>query len=262
MDLSKIVVNSVKYPFKNLIKLPIIFILFILIAIVPFGWIFNNRYVVAIGVISFFLFILIVPGYMLGIVRKGSIESSVFPSFYVVNTIYDAIRVLVLRIVYMIVPAVMFFIALSTLGVSGIDSLSHFQVSGLASIGLALILILVTYLIFEFLFVFAKARLAYLNSLSESLKVHKVIVDIKNIGFVNIVKWLVVMVLLMIAASVISSIVTLIPYVGFLIYVCIIIPILESIGNYSLGLLYSNIIKNDDDLGKLQREIELIKYSN
>lgn len=81
MDLSKIIVNSVKYPFKNLIKLPIIFILFILIAIVPFGWIFNNRFVVLIGVIAFFLFILIVPGYMLGIVRKGSIESSVFPSF-------------------------------------------------------------------------------------------------------------------------------------------------------------------------------------
>lgn len=78
----------------------------------------------------------------------------------------------------------------------------------------------------------------------------------------NIVKWLVVMVLLMIAASVISSIVTLIPYVGFLIYVCIIIPILESIGNYSLGLLYSNIIENDDDLNKFQREIDLIKYSN
>ena len=179
-----------------------------------------------------------------------------------VNTIYDAVRVLALRIVYMIVPAVMFFIALSTLGVSGIDSLSHFQVSGLASIGLALILILVSYLIFEFLFVFAKARLVYLNSLSESLKVHKVIIDIKNIGLVNIVKWLVVMVLLMIAASVISSIVTLIPYVGFLIYVCIIIPILESIGNYSLGLLYSNIIENDDDLNKFQREIDLIKYSN
>ena len=70
------------------------------------------------------------------------------------------------------------------------------------------------------------------------------------------------MVLLMIAASVISSIVTLIPYVGFLIYVCIIIPILESIGNYSLGLLYSNIIENDDDLNKFQREIDLIKYSN
>ncbi len=147
MDLSKIIVNSVKYPFKNLIKLPIIFILFILIAIVPFGWIFNNRFVVLIGVIAFFLFILIVPGYMLGIVRKGSIESSVFPSFNVVNTSYDAVRVLALRIVYMIVPAVMFFIALSTLGVSGIDSLSHFQVSGLASIGLALILILVSYMI-------------------------------------------------------------------------------------------------------------------
>ena len=48
--------------------------------------------------------------------------------------------------------------------------------------------------------------------------------------------------------SYISSWVMLIPYVGFLIYLGIVIPILESIANYSLGLLYSNIADNENSL--------------
>jgi hypothetical protein len=111
-----------------------------------------------------------------------------------------------------------------------------------ATFGLALLAILITYLIFEFLLFFAKARLAYLNSLSEALKIHKVIMDIKNIGIVNIIKWIIVMAVLMVVISVVSSAVLVIPYVGFLIYICIVIPIIESIGNYSLGMLYSNIV--------------------
>ena len=50
MNISKIIFNSVKYPFKNLAKLPIICILFILIAIIPIGKLLDNNYVVLIGV--------------------------------------------------------------------------------------------------------------------------------------------------------------------------------------------------------------------
>lgn len=246
MNLSNLILNSIKYPFRNLFKLPLICILFILIAVIPIGWLLNNNYVLFIGVIAFFTFILIVPGYLLGIVRKGSVESATLPSFNIVDTIHDAIRVLALRIVYMLVPTAVFFISLSTIGVSSIGLLMEFKLlSFLATFGFALVLILITYIIFEFLFFFAKARLAYLNSLSEALKVNEVIADIRSIGIFNIFKWLLSMVALIIVASALSSVVTLIPYVGFLIYLCIVIPILESIGNYSLGLLYSNISRNN-----------------
>ena len=55
------------------------------------------------------------------------------------------------------------------------------------------------------------------------------------------------MAILLNAISFVSSFVMSIPYVGFLIYGCIVIPIIESIANYSLGLLYSNIAGNYDD---------------
>lgn len=261
MDVGKIVSNSFKYPFRNIKKLPILFVLFILAAIIPIGMIMDNRYVTIFGVISFFVFILIVPGYLFSIVDIGLNESSAMPSLNFAKNIYDTLRLLVLRIAYMIVPALVFYIVLSTLGVSSIEMLADLRVSSfLLTAGLIFIIVLITYIVFEVLLFFAKARLAYLNSLSEALKINKVIGDIRTIGIVNIIKWFLFMAILLIVFSYISSLVMLIPYVGFLIYIAIVIPILESIGNYSLGLLYSNIAMNEGNLDKFEREVELMKY--
>jgi hypothetical protein len=195
-----------------------------------------------IGGIAFFVFILIVTGYFLNIIKIGSRESAMFPSFNLVNDIYDSIMVLVLRMVYMIVPVAMFFILLSTVAPASFNLLNDFKIlSFLATFGLLLVIILVTYLLFEFLLFFAKARLAYHNSLSEALKVNKVIEDIRNIGIFNIIKWVLAMIALAIVVSVVSSFVITIPYVGILIDICVIVPIMESIASYSVGLLYSNI---------------------
>ena len=247
MDLSKLVLNSFKYPFRNLKKLPIICILFILIAIIPIGMISDNNYVVAIGIIAFFLFILLVPGYFVSIVKLGSNQSAMLPSFNLISNIYDSIRVLFLRIVYMIVPLAVFFIALTVIGPASRDLLFNFKIlEFLATLGFVFVLILITYLVFEFFLFFAKARLAYFNSLHEALNIKKVIADIRSIGIVNIIKWLIVMAILLNAVTFVTSFVISIPYVGLLIYLCIVIPIIESIANYSLGLLYSNIARNYD----------------
>ncbi|WP_407380300.1 DUF4013 domain-containing protein [Methanobrevibacter sp.] len=249
MDLGKLVSNSFKYPFRNIKKLPVICILFILIAIIPIGMISDNKYITTIGVIAFFLFIMLVPGYFLSIVKVGSNQSAMLPSFNIVNNIYDSIRVLLLRIVYMIVPAAVFYIALTTLGPTSRELLFNFRIPEfLATVGLVLVLLLIVYLVFEFLLFFAKARLAYLNSLKEALKINEVIGDIRNIGIVNIIKWLIVMAVLLNAVTFVTSFVVSIPYVGFLIYICIVIPVIESIANYSLGLLYSNIARNYGNL--------------
>lgn len=263
MNIGNIISNSLKYPFRNLKKLPILFILFILFSFIPIGMIYDNKYVLTIGAIAFFAFILIVPGYLLSIVNIGLNESSMFPSIDFGKNIYDTIRVLVLRIAYMIVPAAVFYVVLSTMGVSSIGMLADIKVhSFLLTLILMIFVVLITYVIFEILLFFAKARLAYFNSLSEALKVNKVVSDIRNIGIFNIIKWVIFMVILMIVVSYISSWLMLIPYVGFLIYLGIVIPILESIGNYSLGLLYSNIADNDNSLDKLESTIQSLEYNN
>lgn len=261
MNVGKIISNSLKYPFRNLKKLPILFILFILIALIPIGMVSDNRYVLILGIIAFFIFILIVPGYLLSIVNIGLNESSMFPSINFGKNIYDTIRLFLLRVVYMIVPVAVFFIVWSTMGASSVDMLAELKVhSFLLTIVLGFLAVLISYIIFEVLLFFAKARLAYFNSLSEALKIHKVIGDIKSIGVVNIIKWLVFMAILMVVVSYVSSLVMLIPYVGFIIYLGIVIPILESIGNYSLGLLYSNIADKESSLDKFEKELDYLKY--
>lgn len=250
MDFGKIISNSFKYPFRNIKKLPILFILFILIAIIPIGVVIDNKYLSIIGLIGFFIFILIVPGYLFSMVKIGLNESSMFPSLDFGNTVRDSLRVLVLRMVYMIVPACLFFVLLYGLGISVRNIFDMESVGFLLTLGVFFLIALIIYALFEFLLFFAKARLAYLNSLKEALKIHEVIRDIFNIGILNIIKWLIVMAILVVAFTFISAWVIEIPYVGFLIYVSIVIPILESIGNYSLGLLYSNIARKNNYLAK------------
>lgn len=250
MDFGKIISNSFKYPFRNIKKLPILFILFILIAIIPIGVVIDNKYLSIIGLIGFFIFILIVPGYLFSMVKIGLNESSMFPSLDFGNTVRESLRVLVLRMVYMIVPACLFFVLLYGLGISVRNIFDMKSVGFLLTLGVFFLIALIIYALFEFLLFFAKARLAYLNSLKEALKIHEVIRDIFNIGILNIIKWLIVMAILVVAFTFISAWVIEIPYVGFLIYVSIVIPILESIGNYSLGLLYSNIARKNNYLAK------------
>lgn len=253
MDLLKIISNSFKYPFRNIKKLPVLCLLFVFIAIIPIGLIANNNYITAIGAIAFFIFILLVPGYFLSMIKLGSDQSTMLPSFNLVNNIYDSIRVLSLRIVYMLVPAAVFLLALVTLGSTSRDLMFNLKIlEFLATLGLAFLIILITYIVFEILLFFAKARLAYFNSLNEALKINMVIKDIRSIGIFNIIKWLIIMIILLNAVTFITSFVISIPYVGFLIYIGIVIPILESIANYSVGLLYSNIARNYDDLNRIE----------
>lgn len=263
MDVGKIVSNSLKYPFRNIKKLPILFMLFVLVALIPIGMVLNNRYILICGFIAFFIFILFVPGYLFSMVRIGIHESSVFPSLTFGNTIYDSIRLWILRMAYMIVPALVFFISLSTVGMSSLNLIYEFKIpSFILAFGLVLLLVLVVYIIFEVLLFFAKARLAYLDSLTEALKINRVLSDIRNIGIFNIIKWLIIMAILMIVVSVVSSWIIAIPYVGLLIYIGVVLPILESIGNYSLGLLYSNIARNSNDLSRIERELNELKKLN
>jgi len=263
MDVGKIVSNSLKYPFRNIKKLPILFMLFVLVALIPIGMVLNNRYILICGFIAFFIFILFVPGYLFSMVRIGIHESAVFPSLTFGNTIYDSIRLWILRMAYMIVPALVFFISLSTVGMSSLNLIYEFKIpSFILAFGLVLLLVLVVYIIFEVLLFFAKARLAYLDSLTEALKINRVLSDIRNIGIFNIIKWLIIMAILMIVVSVVSSWIIAIPYVGLLIYIGIVLPILESIGNYSLGLLYSNIARNSNDLSRIERELNELNKLN
>ena len=268
MDLGQIISNSFTYPFKDLKRLVIVCVLFVFPLILPIGVICKSDIAIALGIIFLLVFILIIPGYTVAIVKNGISVSNELPSFKIGRSIVNTIKLILLRIVYMIIPVAVFLISLFVLvgSFSTIFSADFNAISVISTFATVLIVSYIVYFVFEFLLIFARARLAYYDSLVEALKIHKVIRDIINIGIGRVIGWYIVMAILLGFISFICILLLLIPYIGLAIYVCIALPIMLIINYYSLGLLYSNIAKGnlkDDsglDLDEFEREVQRLKY--
>lgn len=267
MDIGKIISNSFKCPFKNLKQLAVLCILFVLPFVLPVGFMVDQQIVKILGIIAIIVFALFLPGYLLSVVRSGTMESPGIPILKPRNII-DTFKLIVLRIVYMIIPVLVFVIFALGFGSLSIDAISKFNFSSIISyFVIAAVIGLIVYVIFALLLIIAKARLAYTNSLVEALKIHKVVKDIRNIGLAKTIAWyLVIAILLGVISNILFIALMLVPFaVGIVIYVVIVIPIICIIYYYSLGLLYSNIseekISDDDiDLEKFEKEIQRLKY--
>lgn len=274
MQLSAIISNSFKYPFKDLKHLICIFILYALILVFPLGHVFNNDYIEILGLATFAVFILIFPGLMVLVTKSGINESSKIP-LKIGKSIVNTFKLLLLYICYLLIPVIIAFLIISfatgmwNVPLSIINEsvnltmtpdmvLEFFQSLYITFVG-----VLIVSWLFSLIYYIAKARMANFNSLVEALKIHKVFRDIKQISFSKFIAWYLVMMIILTIINSIMIFVLFIPYVGFIIYLCILNPILTIIFYYSLGLLYSEVSdeKEDElDLDKFEKEIEYLKY--
>lgn len=274
MQLSAIISNSFKYPFKDLKHLICIFILYALILVLPLGHVFNNDYIEILGLATFAVFILIFPGLMVLVTKSGINESSKIP-LKIGKSIVNTFKLLLLYICYLLIPVIIAFLIISfatgmwNVPLSIINEsvnltmtpdmvLEFFQSLYITFAG-----VLIVSWLFSLIYYIAKARMANFNSLAEALKIHKVFRDIKQITLSKFIAWYLVMMIILTIINSIMIFVLFIPYVGFIIYLCILNPILTIIFYYSLGLLYSEVSdeKEDElDLDKFEKEIEYLKY--
>lgn len=274
MQLGAIISNSFKYPFKDLKHLICIFILYALILVFPLGHVFNNDYIEILGLATFAVFILIFPGLMVLVTKSGINESSKIP-LKIGKSIVNTFKLLLLYICYLLIPVIIAFLIISfatgmwNVPLSIINEsvnltmtpdmvLEFFQSLYITFVG-----VFIVSWLFSLIYYIAKARMANFNSLAEALKIHKVFRDIKKITFSKFIAWYLVMMIILTIINSIMIFVLFIPYVGFIIYLCILNPILTIIFYYSLGLLYSEVSdeKEDElDLDKFEKEIEYLKY--
>lgn len=228
-----------------------------------------------IGAVCLLLFILITPGYKILVIKSGINQKCNIPPIKVGKSIINTLKLLVLHICYITIPSVIAFtIMLFSTGLLDYPMTilkSTFNYNFILTFELILgflnaiwIIILVTLLvsfIFSLLSYIAKARLANSNSLIEALKIHKVIMDIKEIGFFKFIGWYIVISILLAIVSMVASFVLFVPYIGFILYICIVLPVIYLIYNHSLGLLYSDFSNDaDDDLEQFERELQYLKY--
>lgn len=276
MDFGAIISNSIKYPFKDLKNLGFVCLLYVLLLILPAGiFIFKNSITLIFGALCLVIFILILPGYKILVMKSGIDQSENIPSIKVKKSIINTLKLLVLRICYIAIPTIIAIIltlfatgfanypiniANSVFGLNfafAFDLISGF----LNAIWIIIIVTSIVRFVFSLISYIAKARLANSNSLVEALKIHRVIMDIKQIGFLKFIGWYVVMGIILMIVSMIAGALLLVPYIGFIIYLCIVMPVICLIYNYSLGLLYSDFSDGEnDDLDKFEKELQYLKY--
>ena len=230
-----------------------------------------------IGAVCLLIFILITPGYQILIIKSGVNQSGNIPSIKVGRSIINTFKLLILHICYVAIPSIiavvilLFATGLLNYPMAIFDSISDLNFNFtfelifgfFNAIWITFIVTYIVRLIFSLISYIAKARLANSNSLVESLKIHKVLSDIKKIGFLKFIGWCIVMGILLAIIAMVASFVVFIPYAGIIIYLCVVVPIIYLIYNYSLGLLYSDLSQDDetdDDLDKFERELQYLKY--
>lgn len=277
MEFGNIISNSFKYPFKDLKNLGFVCLLFVLLLILPVGIFINNSITMIIGAVCLLIFILITPGYQILIIKSGVNQSGNIPSIKVGRSIINTFKLLILHICYVAIPSIiavvilLFATGLLNYPMAIFDSISDLNFNFtfelifgfFNAIWITFIVTYIVRLIFSLISYIAKARLANSNSLVESLKIHKVLSDIKKIGFLKFIGWCIVMGILLAIIAMVASFVVFIPYAGIIIYLCVVVPIIYLIYNYSLGLLYSDLSQDDetdDDLDKFERELQYLKY--
>ena len=277
MEFGNIISNSFKYPFKDLKNLGFVCLLFVLLLILPVGIFINNSITMIIGAVCLLIFILITPGYQILIIKSGVNQSGNIPSIKVGRSIINTFKLLILHICYVAIPSIiavvilLFATGLLNYPMAIFDSISDLNFNFtfelifgfFNAIWITFIVTYIVRLIFSLISYIAKARLANSNSLVEALKIHKVLSDIKKIGFLKFIGWCIVMGILLAIIAMVAFFVVFIPYAGIIIYLCVVVPIIYLIYNYSLGLLYSDLSQDDetdDDLDKFERELQYLKY--
>lgn len=253
MSIGEIISESFRYPLgdKENFKYPAILFLLVglgvagMVTLIEFATWFgggsSSDFGAILGIFAilalflYFIFGLIVPGYLVSVTREGIDQTGLIPPIEIGANIVNSIKLAILGFIYMIIPSIFAIIFGVILGsVAGSDA-----AAALAIIGLLVLLII--YMIFAFLLVVAEMRFAKYDSLSEALAFGEVFEDLKDIGILKLIVVCIIMGILVEIIAGIGFIVALIPVIGGLIYGCLILPFCALAYSYSMGLLYSDI---------------------
>lgn len=272
MNITEIFKDSLIYPTKDLNKLVTLGALMIIVVVLSIFTsvtILIRQFIASsiLGVITAIIIIivgLIYTGYSLSIIKKTiesrniseNIES--LPHFNWNKNIVDGIKVLILKIVYMIIPIIVTVILAYALGiftdaamisqylsnnthislVSNSSAMLFFnQFNANLSIvqGIAIILAL----IFTLFAIIAQARLAETSKLSAIFEFREIFDSISKIGWGNYIVWFILLLVILIIIATIASIIIAIPVIGLIIYFLIVVPFLIIFASRAIGLIYN-----------------------
>lgn len=280
MNVSDIIKKSFKYPATNWTKVVLYGVLIALanlfVLVKPFAP-QNIMIIVTIIDIISVIFVFIMAGFEIDVIKEGINQSNEIPDIDFVNQFVKGIKNLVTSIVYFIIPAIILIIlgfimnvpqeamqlvnymktnmvnvngtAVSNITATAIPDPNLF----LTHIGILAIIAIIFLIIFGIFYAIGKCRLAKDDSLKSSLNIPEVINDFKEIGigkfiatfFVMLIVVFLVGILITFVLGIISTLIALVipslAYVFIILIECLIItPYLNLFSAQTLGLLYSD----------------------
>lgn len=262
MEVIKLFKEALTYPTKDLNKILIFGVLFLITGIVSilqaFGVTLGNDSVssiisIILGIISI-IATLIIYGYGLDITRKTIALESEIPDFNWAKDIVDGIKLLIVEIVYYIIPVIITVIVAYVTGAFNylIQIISYSMLYGSAnaipqsvlSSALTSFLIVffvgaILFIIFTLLVVIAIGKLAETGSLGAAINMKDIFNKIGEIGWGNYIVWMVVYVVIVFVIAIVLGIIQLIPFIGIIIGLLVISPYIQMFSSRALGLIYN-----------------------
>lgn len=238
LSLVEIFSDAIRYPFSDITKFLIVGVISLLAGLSSivnsFG--IDNSAISLVAVLITIIFALILSGYGVGVIKKGIQHSDEIPDIDLVANLVSGIKVLIIGIVYFLIPIIITFILLVITGTIGatLDNVS-------AGLGFGTIIAVILFAAFAILETVAVARFADSEELGSALSIGEVIEDIKRIGIVEILAFVVVAVIIIVAAFIISVLIGLVPYIGAIIGTLLAGGFVALFYNKALGLLYSQV---------------------
>ena len=182
MEISEIIKDALVYPLNNVKSL----ILYVIIGAITgilggasllamTSQVTGNNVVAAggfgfIGILVMIIGTLLISGYGLDIVKYGIERRDDGPGIDIVRQVLNAIKAIIVSIVYYIIPAIIGWLLFTLLG-RGI---------------LTIIIVAILYIVFAFAQFMAICRLAKYDSLGEALSIGEAIGDISKIGMLKV----------------------------------------------------------------------------
>ncbi|MBZ9570281.1 DUF4013 domain-containing protein [Methanobrevibacter sp. TMH8] len=263
MDIVGLFKDSLIYPTKEWDKLLIFGVLIIIMSFIAILQLFGialsdylgAAIVAAISFILLFIISLILWGYTLSITRKSinNVDGDV-PAFDWVKNFVDGLKVLVLRFIYYIIPAlVTLIVAYATGAFNYIYQLALYYVmygpnaipqalSSAAAFSFLMVFVIggIFFLVFSLLFLAAVAVLAETESLGKAVNIIDVFHKIGEIGWANYIIWVVLYaIILFVVINTVIGVVSIIPYIGIIIVMLILRPYADMFAARALGLVYN-----------------------
>ena len=269
MQLGEIFTDALKYPlsdYKNWMIVGVVAVCCGLQAVFAQLGIYNQTLYTALSAISLIL-IIVLMGYGLSVIKEAIDFEDEIPAFDWVKNFVDGIKYIVVAFVYFIIPMIIVSIIGILLGggpLSQIFTESNMQKfaalngtvtqadilsivpqgvwnSLFTAIAVTAIIAIVFFIVFAIFEYIAVCRMAKYDSLGEAFRVREIYSDIREIGILKIIAYLIIAILISSIAGMICAFISAIPYVGIIIAALVGYSFIFLFNNRALGLLYSDV---------------------